>query len=63
MLCIGRLDDGRQTIPPPWPLKPWLERSFAMLDCLEFTHLGTMIPQMSQDITAHGRMLVSLTKR
>ena len=39
MFCIGRLDDGRQTIqPPPWPLKQtWLKRSFAMLDCLEFT--------------------------
>ena len=39
MLCIGRLDDGRQTIqPPPWPLKQtWLNDSFAMLESLEFT--------------------------
>ena len=39
MLCIGRLDDGRQTIqPPPWPLKQtWLKDSFAMLESLEFT--------------------------
>ena len=39
MLCIGRLDDGRQTIqPPPWPLKQaWLSDSFAMLESLEFT--------------------------
>ena len=39
MLCIGRLDDGRQTIqPPPWPLKQaWLNDSFSMLESLEFT--------------------------
>ena len=39
MLCIGRLDDGRQTIQsPPWPLKQtWLNDSFAMLELLEFT--------------------------
>ena len=39
MLCIGRLDDGRQTIqPPPWPIKQtWLNDSFAMLESLEFT--------------------------
>ncbi len=39
MLCIGRLDNGYQTIqPPPWPLKEaWLKDSFAMLESIEFT--------------------------
>ena len=39
MLCIGRLDNGHQTIqPPPWPLKEaWLRESFAMLTLMEFT--------------------------
>ena len=39
MLCIGRLDDGRQTIqPPPWPLQEdWLKRSFDMLTLTTFT--------------------------
>ena len=39
MFCIGRLDDGHQTIhPPPWPLKEsWLKDSFAMLESMEFT--------------------------
>ena len=38
MLCIGRLDEGHQTVqPPPWPLEEsWLKDSFAMLDSIEF---------------------------
>ena len=33
LLCIGRLDNGKQSItPPPWPLKQkWLENSFSKL--------------------------------
>ena len=38
LLCIGRLDDGEQTIiPPPWPLKKeWLIQSFNQLKLMQF---------------------------
>ncbi len=39
LLCIGRLDNGEQTIqPPPWPLQEdWLKSSFDMLTLTTFT--------------------------
>ena len=39
LLCIGRLDDGRELkmTPPPWPLKrSWLEEQFQELKIVDF---------------------------
>ena len=42
LLCIGRLDNGGQTIlPPPWPLQEdWLKSSFDMLALTTFTEFA-----------------------
>ena len=52
LLCIGRLDNGEQTIqPPPWPLQEdWLKSSFDMLKLTTFTEFAN---QDSLDVTRY----------
>ena len=52
LLCIGRLDNGEQTIqPPPWPLQEdWLKRSFDMLTLTTFTEF---VNQDSPNVTRY----------
>lgn len=49
LLCIGRLDTGKQTIaPPPWPLSQlWLENSFKEL---KLSNFSTFIFQDTRDV-------------
>lgn len=59
LLCIGRLEDGREPTvqPPPWPLKRnWLAKSFSNLTQVSFkTFMHSDTPEVTRFVAAWRR--------